>query len=203
MYPPSADEKVQIENKIILLLLIDKMDIPLSNSQIVQFCLDGGYMNYYTVQQYLAEMVDKGFLDKSMDNNTTRYTITDEGIETLEIFNKNVSPVIKNHLNKYVSENKKIAKQELQCTANHFYDHTSKEYTVKCVVYEDELLLMEINLSVVSKEQAISICNNWRANVNQLYGQVLGILAKKETREKDSKPSREAPETEAGPELNA
>lgn len=187
MYPPSSDEGMQIENKIILLYLIDKMDIPLSNSQIVQFCLDGNYMNYYTVQQYLAEMVSNGFLDKSMDNNTTRYTITDEGIETLSLFINKVPQVIRNNLNKYVAENKKIVKQELQCTANHFYDHNSKEYTVKCVVYEDELLLMEINLSVVSKEQAISICNNWRTNINQLYGQILGILDKKSSHKEADK----------------
>ena len=180
IYPSSSSESAQIENKIILLYLIDKMDIPLSNSQITQFAIEENYMNYYSVQQYLSEMVDTGYLDKSHDYNTTRYTITDEGSQILGVFLKNIPQNIKNRILKYVSENRKTAKQDFEIIANHFYDHKNNEYIVKCAVYDDEMMLLEMNLSVVSKEQALSICNNWKSNIDILYGQLMDILLAKD-----------------------
>ena len=37
--------------KISVLLLLSKVDIPLSNAQIVQFFLDKEYTDYFTIQQ--------------------------------------------------------------------------------------------------------------------------------------------------------
>lgn len=158
------------------------MDIPLSNSQITQFAIEGDYMNYYSVQQYLSDMVEAGYLDKSRDYNTTRYTITEEGSQTLEFFLKNIPMTVKNQILKYVSENRKIVKQDFEIIANHFFDHKNNEYIVKCGVYDDEMMLLEMNLSVVSKEQALSICNNWKSNIDILYGQIMDILLMKEKR---------------------
>ena len=36
--------------KLMILYLIEKVDFPLSNSQISEFILDKGYTNYFTVQ---------------------------------------------------------------------------------------------------------------------------------------------------------
>jgi len=187
MYPSSAGEAAQIESKIILLYLIDKMDIPLSNSQITQFAIEENYMNYYAVQQYLSEMVDTGYLDKSRDYNTTRYTITEEGSQVLEFFLKNIPMHIKTRILKYVSDNRKIVKQDFEIIANHFFDHKNNEYIVKCGVYDDEMMLLEMNMSVVSKEQALTICNNWKSNIDVLYGQLMDILLMKDKQGKLNK----------------
>ena len=38
--------------KLMILYLIEKVDFPLSNSQISEFILDKGYTNYFTVQSF-------------------------------------------------------------------------------------------------------------------------------------------------------
>ena len=43
------------EHKLIILHLLQKMGISLSNSEICQFLLEKNYMDYFSVQQYLAE----------------------------------------------------------------------------------------------------------------------------------------------------
>jgi predicted transcriptional regulator len=179
IYPQAASEAAQIESKIIILYLVNKMDIPMSNSNITQFAIEGDYMNYASVQQYLQEMVDAGYLDKSHDYNTTRYTITEEGIQTLEFFSRNIPQTVKNRINKYVAENRKVVKQDFQIIANYFFDHRNNEYIVKCGVYDEEMMLMELNISVVSKDQAIDICNNWKNNIDVLYGDILDTLLAK------------------------
>ena len=180
IYPSEPSEQKQIEHKIMLLYLINKMDIPLSNSQITQFALEENYMNFYSVQQYLKEMVDIDYLDFSTDNNTTRYTITGEGLKALDALADHVPSLHKNRISKYVAQNRKEVMKGFETTANHFYDHDTGEYIVKCGVYDYDTLLMEINLSVVNKEQALLICNNWKGNVGSLHAQIINILLSKE-----------------------
>lgn len=178
-------EYKSIEDKLLLLYLIDKMDIPLSNSQISQFALQEDYMDYFVLQQNLTEMTQTGFLDKFQDNNTTRYTILDKGIEILEYFEKRIPVDIRSEINKYVIDNRKTIKKDYEITANYFYDHTNNEFIVKCGVYEDETMLMELNISVVSKEQAKTICSNWKENVKTMYGEILTSLMSKPAKEAD------------------
>ncbi len=172
----SLEEYAQTENKLLLLYLIDKMDIPLSNSQISQFALEENFMNYFDLQQSLAEMVLSGYLEKTQDNNNTRYSITDEAITTLEYLEKHIPISTRNKINKYVVENRKSVKKDYEVTSNYFYDHANNEFIVKCGVYEDETMLMEINLSVVTRDQAKLICKNWKNNINKLYGNIISEL---------------------------
>ncbi|MDR2649214.1 MAG: DUF4364 family protein, partial [Clostridiales bacterium] len=83
-------EYMQVENKLVLLYLINKMDLPLSRSQLTDFVREGEYMDYYTMQQTLEEMVDGAYLEKIQDNNNTRFSITDEGVTTLEYFESHI-----------------------------------------------------------------------------------------------------------------
>lgn len=166
----------KIENKLLLMYILDKMDLPLSYNQISKFAMEENYMNYFTLQQALAEMTEVGFLDKVQDSSSTRYTITDEGNKVLHYFEKNIPLPVRNKIIKYVEDNRKSVKRDYEITANYFYDHSNGEFIVKCGAYEDETILMEINMSVVSREQAKLICNNWKANINSLYGSILNEL---------------------------
>ncbi len=165
--------KDDVINKLLLLYLIDKMDMPLTNSQISQFILEESFMTYYVLQQTLSEMVADGYLEKALDNNATRYNITQEGITTLEYFEKHLSIEDRAKIVKFVSSNRRTIKKDFETTANYFYDHVNDEFTVKCGIYEDDRTLMEINVSVVNREQAKLICNNWKQNVSLMYQNIL------------------------------
>lgn len=183
LYPSDENDGEQLSKKLILLYLINKFDIPLSHSHITQFALDEGLMNYYQVQTYLQEMIDIGYLDKSSNNQATHFTVTDDGVTALDSFIRMIPNDVKNKITKFAVDNRKTAKKDFDSIANHFYDRGSNEFIVKCGVYEDEMTLMELHLSVVSKEQALAICNNWKANVSQLYQQILGLMLQNPTEE--------------------
>ena len=46
--------------KLIILYMLDKVDFPLTNSQISEFVLDKGYTDYFKLQQALSELADGG-----------------------------------------------------------------------------------------------------------------------------------------------
>ena len=62
--------------KLIILYMLDKVDFPLTNSQISEFVLDKGYTDYFKLQQALSELADSGLiLKESTHNRTTDKTV--------------------------------------------------------------------------------------------------------------------------------
>ena len=184
---PNSIKKLA-EHKLIILHLVQKMGISLSNSEICQFLLAKNYMDYFSVQQYLAELVDAGWLEKTKEQNNTRYTLTDDGEEVLNYFIHHISEEVKNEINIYVHENSKRIRAEYAVTANYFPE-LDGEYLVKCGLCDDNgSTLMEVSVSVVSKAQALQVCRNWKKHVNQYYRSFLTSLV---AEEKNAEPAEE------------
>ncbi|MDR1642257.1 MAG: DUF4364 family protein [Clostridiales bacterium] len=173
----SQPSEVRVEDKLVILYLLDKMDLPLSRSQITDFAREGEYMEYYALQQTLADMVDSKYLDKASDNNNTRYSITEEGVTTLSYFKNRIPKAVREKINTYVNAHFDSVKRDYEVTSSYFANSETGEFIVKCGVYEDKCALMEINVSVVSKEQAKLIQANWKAHVSELYMKILTELA--------------------------
>ena len=156
------------------------MDLPLTQSQISEFAMEDDYINYFSLQQFLADMVEINYLEKSFENNTSYYSVTDQGLIALEYFQKRIPAQLKDKIKKYVEQNQKSIKKDYEVIANYFYDKNSSECIVKGGIYEDEITLMELTLSVVSRDEAKLICKNWREKVNILYADILNkVLGEK------------------------
>lgn len=48
--------------KLIILYMLNKVDFPLTTSQISEFVLDQGYTTYFKLQQAIAELIESGFI---------------------------------------------------------------------------------------------------------------------------------------------
>lgn len=172
-----SPEYKNVENKLLILYLIEKMDLPLSRSQITEYVRQSEYMDYYTLQQTLAEMVEGGYLENSQDNNTTMYTITEDGQTTLDYFEKHIPASIRTKINTYVRDNRRNIKRTYENTATYFPNVENDEFVVKCGVYEDERALMEIFVSVETRDQAKLIQSNWKNHASKLYSNIITELA--------------------------
>jgi DNA-binding PadR family transcriptional regulator len=171
-----ADNDKNTANKLLLLYLIDKMELPLSNSQITEYVRQAEFMDYITLCETLADMTDKGYLEKTVENNNTRYTITDEGQTTLEYFEKHIPAASRGMVNSYVRDSRSNIKKYYENTANFFPNAENNEFIVKCGLYEDDRALMEFSISVDTRDQARQIQTNWKANANILYGRIIESL---------------------------
>jgi DNA-binding PadR family transcriptional regulator len=171
-----GQEQKTVENKLLLLYLVDKMDLPLSRSLITEYVLQSDFMDYLTLSQTLADMSDEGYLEKTSENNITRYSITEEGQTALEYFDKQLPYAVRGRINSYVNDNRRNLKREYENTATYFYNDENTEFRVKCGVYEDERVLMELIISVDTKEQAKIISTNWKNNAKTLYGKIIEDL---------------------------
>jgi len=175
-----ANDYKNAENKLLLLYLINRMEFPMSRAQVTDFVSGADFMDYYTLQQTLAIMVESGHLDateeNALDKNTTRYVVTGEGQTTLEYFEKHIPWSRRQTIDRYITENRGKIKKDYENTATYFPNVENDEFIVKCGVYEDRRALLELFVSVDTREQAKLIQSNWRANASVLYQRIIEAL---------------------------
>jgi len=175
-----ANDYKNAENKLLLLYLINRMEFPMSRAQVTDFVSGADFMDYYTLQQTLAIMVESGHLDateeNALDKNTTRYVVTGEGQTTLEYFEKHIPWSRRQTIDRYITENRGKIKKDYENTATYFPNVENDEFIVKYEVYEDRRALLELFVSVDTREQAKLIQSNWRANASVLYQRIIEAL---------------------------
>ena len=171
-----SEENQFAENKLIILYLLEKINIPLSNNEICQFALESNAMAYFVVQKCLSELNDCGFIEAYIENGATQYIITTEGSTTLEFFQNRISEWLKTSATEYILQNNKRIKSEYETSANYFPEITG-DYFVKCSVCGiDGTKIMEVDVTVPNKSQAQLICKNWKNDVSSIVGDIFTRL---------------------------
>ena len=87
--------------KLIVLYMLEKVDFPLSNTQISDFFLEKEYTNYFTVQQVVHDLIETDLISTESTHSNTQYSITAAGKETLQFFHDKISPAIQNDILHY------------------------------------------------------------------------------------------------------
>jgi len=178
-------EYKDVENKLLILYLINLMDLPMSRAQLTDFIIAKEIMNHFTLEDHLTDMVDRGFLEAAheitQDETTTRYSLTEDGHIHLEHLNEHIPRPARNMINKYVSETRGKIRKGFEKTCHYFPDIENDEFIVKGGIYDDKRgsLLMEITVPVATREQAKQLQANWNANYNSIYQRVLAALTDK------------------------
>lgn len=161
--------------KLIILFLLDKVDFPLTNAQISNVILNLNYTNYFNVQYSVSDLLDTEFISSEKIGNKTYYKITATGSETLSFFHSKISPDIQEELTAYLKENQFSLRDEVS-TLSEYFETKDKNYIVRLRVIEQGEAIIDLNISVPSKEDAESICNNWREKSQQVYANILTNL---------------------------
>ncbi len=161
--------------KLIILYMLDRVDFPLSNSQISDFMLNKEYTTYFKLQQALSELTDAGFIREEPVRNRTLYNLTDDGASTIGLFRKNISQAIRQDVNDYLKEKQFELKNEVSVKSD-YYRNTNREYSVRCQVIEGALPLIDLTITVPSEEEAKTISKNWYQKNQEIYAQIMTSL---------------------------
>ncbi|MBP3351714.1 MAG: DUF4364 family protein [Lachnospiraceae bacterium] len=154
--------------KLIVLYMLDRVTFPLTTAQISDFILGKEYTNFLTLQQVFSELTDTGLIEARSANNRTHLTITSEGTETLHFFENRISLAIKSEIHAYFQEKEYILREEVSVVSD-YYKSTTGEYEAHLIAKERGVNLIDLTLSVPSKELAESICNNWMTKNQDIY----------------------------------
>lgn len=154
--------------KLIVLYMLNRVTFPLTNAQISNFILEREYTNFMTLQQAISELTDAGMVTPKTIRNRTHLEITKEGIQTLNYFENRIGDSIRQDIDSYFRENELTLRNEVSVQGN-YYKSTSGEYEAHLVAKEKGISLVDITLSVPTKEVASAICDNWQTKNESIY----------------------------------
>ena len=154
--------------KLTILYMLDKSGFPLSNTQLSNFFLEHDYTDYFRVQEVIGNLVDSDLILAESTHSNTQYTLTTAGKETLTFFADKINEGIMQDVLQFFEENKMALRQETSVIAD-YYKTTNQTYAVRCQARSDGQTMVDLTLSVKTKEQAEAICNNWRKQHEDVY----------------------------------
>ena len=158
-----------------VLNMLDKVDFPLTNTQISDFFLEQEYTDYFRVQQVLNDLADSGLIRTESTHSNTQYYITAAGRETLGFFRDKLTDAIEHDTIAYFEKNK-MALRTVNSIIADYYKTPNQDYAVRCQFRVHDTNLIDLTLTVKNKEQAEAICNNWKKQNEDVYAYLMDIL---------------------------
>ena len=137
--------------KLIVLYMLDKVDFPLTTSQISEFILDKGYTSYFRLQETLSELTDSDLLRVETTHNRTLYHLTENGAETIHFFSNKISPAIRQEIDDFLKEKQYDLKEEVAIKSD-YYLNTNHEFEVRCQIMENGYNLIDLRLPVPTEK---------------------------------------------------
>lgn len=159
------------ENKLIILYILNRINMPVTDEQINKIILDNKLMNYFYLKQYLDELLDSDFIKS--DNK--KYLITNIGLNILKLFFTRIPLDTRQKIDEYILLNKEKFKQESQYIAT-YYKKSDNEYIANCKVIENDIVLIDLSINVVNSAQAKQICDSWKHKSQDIYGYIIKAL---------------------------
>ena len=133
--------------KLTILNMLDKVDFPLTNTQISNFFLEQEYTDYFRVQQVISDLVETDLVRAESTHNNTQYTITSAGKETLGFFRDKISDAIEHDTLVYFTKNKLELRNDNSILAD-YYKTPNHDYAVRCQVRQRDTNLIDLTLTV-------------------------------------------------------
>ena len=161
--------------KLIVLYMLDKVDFPLTTSQISEFILDKGYTSYFRLQETLSELTDSGLLKVETTHNRTLYHLTENGAETIHFFSNKISPAIRQEIDDFLKEKQYDLKEEVAIKSD-YYLNTNHEFEVRCQIMENGYNLIDLRLTVPTEKEAEAIAAKWSLKSQEIYTSLLTDL---------------------------
>lgn len=163
--------------KLTILNMLDKVDFPLSNTQLTNFFLEQEYTDYFRVQQVISDLSDAELVRAEPTHNNTNYYITAAGKETLNLLRDKIPAAIELDIINYFSQNKLKLRNDNSIIAD-YYRTPNRDFAVRCQYRQKDINLIDLTLSVQTREQAEAICNNWKKQNEDVYTYLMDILMK-------------------------
>lgn len=158
--------------KLMILYMLNKVNFPLSNSQITEFMVAKEYTTYFTVQEVLNSLTQDNFVHELAFPTNTQYKLTAEGLEAIKSLDNMISSAIKDDIDTYLKLNKYDLRCEAGTTAD-YYKTNNGDYIVSCKVKEGDTTLIELNIAVPIESQANAMCLKWKDACQDIYDYVI------------------------------
>lgn len=163
------------ENKLLLLYIIKSIKYPISNTQLTDIVLENSFINYFMLQQYVSELITSDFLKYEEKDSKEIIVLTAKGDRVLSFFKDRISPNKLKLIDDYINKKVEIIKKELSITSDYTLDDDNS-FLVNLKATENKSTIIDLTISVPTKDEAKAICNRWKENSSTIYNKIINSL---------------------------
>lgn len=173
-----------VQAKIVILYTLQKFKLAMSMAQLYKIILDNDILDYFSFMHYFYDLLDYGYMKSTVIENETRYDIQPKGIEAVDLFTNKIPPAIRRKINLAIEDvldsYEKVMDIRATTTAI-----SERRFVAKCGIYEWNVPLLELNLTVGDKKQAEKLAKYFRDNATEIYQKTFAMMDMKTDTNKD------------------
>lgn len=173
----TSDEDTLAENKVLILYILKKVGKAISNDSLLNLVLAVTDMNYFYFQQFLLDLLEKGYIVNYKKDDYNLYEITDSGKQTLSLTQDIVPGIIKLRVDANLKDELDNFENEHSIIAE-YTPKSENHYIVNCKIVDNNDIIFEVKTFAGSSKQAKDIVDNWNKNADKMYPAILNILTK-------------------------
>ncbi len=166
-------------NKLILLFIFDKMEIPLTENSIMDICTNkNNWLKYMECKEYLSQLVEAKLLYcVQPHSNTQLYSITYEGRTCLSMFFQQIPISIREDITNFAKNNIQHIKRNQEYTSD-YLKMSDGSYLNTFSIKDPHLQqsIFEIKMRFDSRSEAIDACKKWVDKAPEIYENIFVAL---------------------------
>lgn len=165
------------EDKVIILYIIDILNIPVSNLHLIDIILGNRFMNYFSLQTALDELLETGMLLETKEDGKIHYTISHDGKETVNLLIDIIPNGIRKRIDAQQKSIRSTIKRDLEVNAEYTIDDDNNHFA-RCFVRDGNVHLIDFNILAGNKKLASEICDNWKNHTQEIYSEIIELVLK-------------------------
>lgn len=159
-------------NKLILLYVLERMEIPLTENSILEICSSqNNWVNWMDCKDLLSQLLTSKFVYKpATETDESRYNITVSGKECLSQFYTRIPASLRDSIDQFAKNNKLQFKRNQEYVAKS-YKNEDGSYTVDLKILEPLTTesIFSLTLKTDTRHNATSACKKWKEMAANVY----------------------------------
>lgn len=173
----SSDSTV---NKLILLFVLEKIEIPLAENSILDICSSrNNWINYMECKEIFFALLDVGFIYNvdQAKSDEARYTVTYEGRNCLSHFYRRIPLELRNTITDFTKQNRLMFKRSQEYLAD-YEKLEDGSYNLKLRIKSPlaNEPMFHIEFHAPTRSSAINAVKLWREKAPSIYEGVYETL---------------------------
>lgn len=174
-----TDKEQIVLDKLTMLFVIDKMEIPLTEDSILDICSvkNTWIKNYMDCKAIIHDLVDNKLLYKTGDDEKELFALTYEGRECLAQLYKRIPFTKREEISAYLQANRLNVKSSQEYNAT-YSKNEDGSYNVELKIYEPLITtpMFILNIKAPSRQSANEAIHKWKTNAPSIYEMIYDKL---------------------------
>ena len=156
-------------NKLILLFVFDKMEVPLSENTVLDMCCSSNnWLAYMDCQPILKQLLETGWIYNVSTVGEPLYTITPDGRICLANFFIQIPASTREEISIFIKNNRARYRKRQEFVADYFMNKDGT-YTVYLKIIEPVQPILELKLVVPNRQTAKDTYKKWAEKAVDVY----------------------------------